>query len=98
MENNGVLIHRNSRLIRMTIVNGRVEYELEYTDNTRQIFNVEKALVSVGRVPNLEDLWDDKVGINTSKRGIENNDTQTQRVEYIRDWGPDRGYITGQRR
>jgi dihydrolipoamide dehydrogenase len=77
MENNGVLIHRNSRLIRMTIVNGRVEYELEYTDNTRQIFNVEKALVSVGRVPNLEDLWDDKVGINTSKRGIENNDTQT---------------------
>lgn len=77
MENNGVLIHRNSRLIRMTIVNGRVEYELEYTDNTRQIFNVEKALVSVGRIPNLEDLWDDKVGINTSKRGIENNDTQT---------------------
>jgi dihydrolipoamide dehydrogenase len=64
-------------LIRMTIVNGRVEYELEYTDNTRQIFNVEKALVSVGRVPNLEELWDDKVGINTSKRGIENNDTQT---------------------
>ncbi len=77
MENNGVLIHRNSRLIRMAIVNGRVEYELEYTDNTKQIFNVEKALVSVGRVPNLEDLWDDKVGINTSKRGIENNDTQT---------------------
>ncbi|HWA33668.1 MAG TPA: NAD(P)/FAD-dependent oxidoreductase, partial [Cyclobacteriaceae bacterium] len=77
MENNGVLIHRNSRLIRMTIVNGRVEYELEYTDNTKQIFNVEKALVSVGRVPNLEELWDDKVGINTSKRGIENNDTQT---------------------
>jgi dihydrolipoamide dehydrogenase len=77
MENNGVLIHRNSRLVRMTIVNGRVEYELEYTDGTHQIFNVEKALVSVGRVPNLEDLWDDKVGINMSKRGIENNDTQT---------------------
>jgi len=77
MENNGVLIHRNSRLVRMTVVNGRVEYELEYTDSTRQIFNVEKALVSVGRIPNLEDLWDDKVGINISKRGIENNDTQT---------------------
>ncbi|MBL7846592.1 MAG: NAD(P)/FAD-dependent oxidoreductase [Cyclobacteriaceae bacterium] len=77
MENNGVLIHRNSRLVRMEKVNGRVEYELEYTDNTRQIFNVEKALVSVGRVPNLEDLWDDKVGIHISKRGIENNDTVT---------------------
>ena len=77
MENNGMLIHRNSRLVRMVIVNGRVEYELEYTDSTRQIFNVEKALVSVGRIPNLEDLWDDKVGINISKRGIENTDTQT---------------------
>ncbi|MDZ4715718.1 MAG: NAD(P)/FAD-dependent oxidoreductase [Cytophagales bacterium] len=77
MENNGVLIHRNSRLVRMVQVNGRVEYELEYTDSTRQIFNVEKALVSVGRVPNLEDLWDDKVGINITKRGIENEETQT---------------------
>ena len=77
MENNGVLIHRNSRLVKMTIVRGRVEYELEYTDGTHQVFNVEKALVAVGRVPNLEDLWDDKVGISISKRGIENNDTQT---------------------
>ncbi len=77
MENNGVLIHRNSRLVKMTIVHGRVEYELEYTDGSHQIFNVEKALVSVGRIPNLENLWSDKVGINVSKRGIENNDTQT---------------------
>ncbi|HZY77923.1 MAG TPA: NAD(P)/FAD-dependent oxidoreductase [Cyclobacteriaceae bacterium] len=77
MENNGVLIHRNSRLIRMEVKNGRVEYELEYTDGGKEIFNVEKALVSVGRVPNLEDLWDDKVNINISKRGLEANDTQT---------------------
>jgi dihydrolipoamide dehydrogenase len=77
MENNGVLIHRNSRLMSMRIVNNRVEYELEYTDGSREIFNVEKALVSVGRVANLEDLWDEKVGIDISKRGIHNNDTQT---------------------
>lgn len=77
MENNGVLIHRNSRLVAMKIVNGRVEYELEYTDGSRDTFNVEKALVSVGRVANIEDLWDDKVGINITKRGIDNKDTQT---------------------
>jgi dihydrolipoamide dehydrogenase len=77
MENNGVLIHRNSRLITMKKVNDRVEYELEYTDGSREVFNVEKALVSVGRVANLEDLWDDKVGIDISKRGISNEDTQT---------------------
>jgi dihydrolipoamide dehydrogenase len=77
MENNGVLIHRSSRLVKMTILHGRVEYELEYTDGSRETFNVEKALVSVGRVANLEDLWDDKVGIDITKRGIHNNDTQT---------------------
>ena len=77
MENTGVLVHRNSRLIRMEIKNKRVEYELEYTDGGKEIFNVEKALVSVGRVPNFEDLWDDKVNINITKRGIEDNDTQT---------------------
>jgi dihydrolipoamide dehydrogenase len=77
MENNGVLIHRNSRLIGMKIVNNRVEYELEYNDGSREVFNVEKALVSVGRTANYEDLWDDKVGIGISKRGIDNDDTQT---------------------
>jgi len=77
MENNGVLIHRNSRLIRMEIKNGRVEYELEYDDTSKEVFDVEKALVSVGRIPNYEELWDDKVPINITKRGIEDNDTQT---------------------
>ncbi|MBX2954741.1 MAG: NAD(P)/FAD-dependent oxidoreductase [Cyclobacteriaceae bacterium] len=78
MEKNGVLIHRNSHLVRMEIKNGKVEYELEYNDKHREIFNVEKALVSVGRIPNYELLWDhDKVDIHISKRGIEDNDTQT---------------------
>jgi dihydrolipoamide dehydrogenase len=77
MENSGILIHRNSRLIRMEIKNGRVEYELEYTDGGKEIFNVEKALVAVGRTPNYEELWDDSVAINITKRGIEDNDTQT---------------------
>jgi dihydrolipoamide dehydrogenase len=77
MENSGVLIHRNSRLVRMEIKNERVEYELEYTDGGKEIFNVEKALIAVGRTPNYEELWEDKVGINITKRGIEDNDTQT---------------------
>ncbi len=78
MENNGVLIHRSSRLVRMEVKNNRVEYELEYNDGAKQIFNVEKALVSVGRTPNYEDLWEDsEVEIHISKRGIEDNDTQT---------------------
>lgn len=77
MEESGVLIHRNSKLVRMEIKNGQVEYELEYTDGKKEVFHVEKALVSVGRTPNYEDLWDDSVPINISKRGIEDNETQT---------------------
>jgi len=77
MENNGVLIHRNSRLIRMEVKHERVEYELEYDDGSKEVFNVAKALVAVGRTPNYEDLWDDNVDISISKRGIEDNDTQT---------------------
>lgn len=78
MENAGVLIHRNAHLVRMEIRNGRVEYELEYTSGKKEIFHVEKALVSVGRVPNYEGLWDENnVAINITKRGIEDNDTQT---------------------
>ncbi|HCR54046.1 MAG TPA: pyridine nucleotide-disulfide oxidoreductase, partial [Cytophagales bacterium] len=77
MENHGVLIHRNSKLIRMEIKNGRVEYELEYNDGGKEVFNVEKALVSVGRIPNYENLWDDNVNININRRGVEDNDTQT---------------------
>jgi dihydrolipoamide dehydrogenase len=50
---------------------------LEYDDKTKGTFNVEKALVAVGRIPNYEALWDDAVGIHISKRGIEDNDTQT---------------------
>jgi len=77
MENNGVLIHRNSKLISMKVINGRVEYALEYTDGSMETFNVEKALVSVGRVANIENLWSEKVGIEMTKRGIHNDDTQT---------------------
>jgi len=77
MENNGVLVHRNSHLIRMEIKNERVEYELEYDDGTKGTFNVAKALVAVGRIPNYEELWGKDVPISISKRGIEDNDTQT---------------------
>ena len=77
MENNGILIHRNSKLIHMEIKNGRVEYALEYNDGTKANFNVEKALVAVGRTPNFEGLWEESVQIDFTKRGIKDNETQT---------------------
>lgn len=77
MENSGILIHRNSKLTHMEIKNGRVEYELEYNDGTKATFNVEKALVAIGRTPNFEGLWDDNLTIDFTRRGINDNETQT---------------------
>lgn len=77
MENSGILIHRNSKLIHMEIRNGRVEYELEYNDGSKASFNVEKALVAVGRTPNFEELWDESLPIDFTGRGIKDNETQT---------------------
>ncbi len=77
MEDKGVHIHRNSKLTRMGIVDGRVEYELEFDDGTTKIFNVEKALVSVGRVPNYENMGLEELGIEMDGRGIKDKATRT---------------------
>ncbi|MFK7900951.1 MAG: NAD(P)/FAD-dependent oxidoreductase [Cyclobacteriaceae bacterium] len=78
LEGNGVTIHRNSKLLRMEIVNGEVEYELEYESGEKKVYQVEKALVSVGRVPNTENIGIEKTGIELTERGhIEDDDTQT---------------------
>ncbi|HEX9650100.1 MAG TPA: NAD(P)/FAD-dependent oxidoreductase [Cyclobacteriaceae bacterium] len=77
MEANGVLIHRNSRLTKMDIVDGKVNYELEYDDGRKEIFHVERALLSVGRIPNYENLGLEEIGVNMDKSGIIDDNTQT---------------------
>lgn len=78
LERNGVTVHHNSSLVRMEKKNGKVEYELKYKDGKSEIITVEKALVSVGRVPNLEGLQIEKIGLRLNERGaIWDDDTQT---------------------
>lgn len=78
MEERGVTIHRNSKLERMQVHEGRVEYELSYSDGSREIFHVEKALISVGRVPNLERLGIEALGMQVKPNfTVVNTDTQT---------------------
>jgi dihydrolipoamide dehydrogenase len=78
LEANGVVIHKNSSLVRMEVKDGRVEYELEYTDGRHEIVHVDHALVSVGRVPNVKGLGLERVGVAVNDRGsIVDNDTQT---------------------
>ncbi len=77
LESKQVLVHRNSKLVDMRIVDGEVEYELEYDDGEKKKFNVEKALVSVGRIPNYENLGLNDLGVEIDGRGIIDNLTQT---------------------
>ncbi|MBU2913758.1 MULTISPECIES: dihydrolipoyl dehydrogenase family protein [Reichenbachiella] len=77
LESKEVLIHRNSQLVDMKIENGMVVYTLEYNNGSREIFHVEKALVSVGRVPNYENLISGSVKINKDNKGIIDDLTQT---------------------
>ncbi len=77
-EENGIHIHRNSRLERMEIVDGEVEYELSYAGGASEVFRVEKALVSIGRVPNVEGLGLEDVGVKVDARNsVVAIDTQT---------------------
>lgn len=63
----------------MVTIGNEVEYELSYADGTGETIRVEKALLSIGRVPNVERLGLENAGVTMSKRGLHIGvyDTQT---------------------
>ena len=73
----GITIHNNAQLSSMKIVDGQVEYELEYKDGQKELHCVEKALISIGRVPNIENIGLEKVGVKVENGHIVHNDGQT---------------------
>lgn len=78
LERDGAKVHHGASLKRMEIKNGEVEYELTYKDGTSEIFHVEKALISIGRVPNVENIGLENAGVKLNERGsIWDDDTQT---------------------
>lgn len=77
LEAQGVHIHRNSSLASIERKNGKVVYKLDLSDGNQETFEVDKALVSVGRVPNYENIWKTGVPVKMGQRGIEDDDTKT---------------------
>jgi dihydrolipoamide dehydrogenase len=74
----GAFVHHGSALKRMEVKEGKVEYELEFKDGRTEVFHVEKALVSIGRAPNIKNLGLEALGVKiTDRGGIWNDDTQT---------------------
>lgn len=79
LEQKGVIIHRNMDLQKMEVQDGEVHYDVK-NKKTGDVekHRVEKALISIGRVPNIEGLGLEEIGVEMSNRGhIVDNDTQT---------------------
>jgi dihydrolipoamide dehydrogenase len=81
LERSGAIIHRQAKLDRIGVVNGEVEYQLSYPDGRTEVLRVEKALISVGRIPNVEGLGLDMAGVSTEPATglIHADDTFTSR-------------------
>lgn len=78
MEEKGITVHQNASLERLVRKGDGVEYELSYPDGSREVIQVEKALLSIGRVPNIENIGLEKAGVSLSKRGLHIGDDDTQ--------------------
>jgi dihydrolipoamide dehydrogenase len=68
-EHLGVTIHRESRLESLRVVGGRVEYVLSDAGGSKTTHHVERALVSIGRVPNTRGLGLEEIGVKLEKSG-----------------------------
>ena len=79
LKKNGVTIHNEANLERLEKIDGEVEYELAYPDGRKEVIRVEKALLSIGRIPNVENIGMENAGVKMSERGrhIGDDDTQT---------------------
>lgn len=78
LELQGAQVHQGASLKRMEIKNGKVEYELDYKNGHSEIITVDKALISIGRAANIENIGLENAGIRINERGaIWDDDTQT---------------------
>jgi dihydrolipoamide dehydrogenase len=74
----GVTIHNEASLKRLEIIDGEVEYEVEYPDGRTETIHVEKALLSVGRIPNTQKMGLEDIGLQMKPGGyIVESNTQT---------------------
>lgn len=95
LEKSGVIIHHSASLERMEVIDGGVEYELANEDDTREIIRVKKALLSIGRIPNVENIGLENAGVAMSKRGVHIGDEDTRtNIPNIYAIGDVSGHIT----
>ena len=79
LERKGVTIHKQAKLERIRTVDGEVEYHLSYPDGRTETVRVEKALLSVGRIANVDGLGLLEAGVHVDPKSgnIIVDDTRT---------------------
>ena len=70
LENNGVIIHHTANLRTIKKYDDYLEVVLDYADGHSRVLEVEAALISIGRVPNTENLGLENLGIKPNERGF----------------------------
>lgn len=78
LEENGVVIHRGAQLVRMDNNGDHVEYEIKNSDGSHEVIQVEKGMLSIGRVPNIEELNLNNANVKMSQRGVHIGDEDTR--------------------
>jgi dihydrolipoamide dehydrogenase len=68
-EQMGVVIHRQSKLQDLRVIDDQVTYTLTDEHEETRTFRVERALISIGRVPNTADLGLGEIGVALDRIG-----------------------------
>lgn len=69
LEEKGVTIHRRAHLVDMKVVDGEVHYTIQHHTGGVETITVERALISIGRVPNTTGLGLEHAGVEVDKHG-----------------------------
>ena len=84
LESSGVVIHRAARLEDLRVVDGKVEYAITDPAGRTERIRVERALVSIGRVPNTADLGLDVAGVEVDAGGsVVVDDTRSRTAPHV---------------
>lgn len=70
LENNGVVIHHTANLRTVRKHPDYLEVVLDYEDGHSKVIEVDVVLVSIGRIPNTQNLGLENAGIKTNKQGF----------------------------
>ncbi|MBN1251552.1 MAG: NAD(P)/FAD-dependent oxidoreductase [Bacteroidales bacterium] len=70
LEKNGVIIHHTANLRTINKHDDFLEVVLDYQDGHSKVLEVDVALISIGRVPNTENLGLENLNISTTERGF----------------------------